>query len=353
MNFFKNMEEKAALVQLGKVFNSVVNFESWPGYPCGVEKVEFENFKIKINEASIKNPWFTKDMIHRCFMNWADCLVEKELDDWLKKYDNLKYNDHKTVLIICAGNLPLVGFHDILCSFILGYKIKVKLSSNDDVLIPAIIDLLSLFFDNINERVQILEKKPKDFDCVIATGSDNTNRYFEYYFGHVPNLFRKNRTSIAVIDNSAKEEDFKKLANDVFSYFGLGCRSVTKVFLPKKFNTDLLFNAFYKYKELINHNKYMNNYDYNRSIFLLQKQPFLENGFLILKEDENLFSPVSVVNYEFYDDLDQLNNKLQGLSEKIQCRVGNGGIPFGTAQQPKLWEYADGVDTINFLTRIL
>ena len=165
-------------------------------------------------------------------------------------------------------------------------------------------------------------------------------------------FFRKNRTSIAVLDDSVSEDELLKLSDDIFNYYGLGCRSVTKLYLPFNFDLDRLFNAFYKHKELINHNKYMNNYDYNRSIFLLQKITFLENGFLILKEDENLFSPVSVVHYEFYKDLNQLNSTLKHQTEKIQCRVGTGGIPFGTAQQPKIWDYADGVDTIDFLTKI-
>lgn len=352
MEFIKNTDQKAAIIFLGKVLQNIVQNEKWPGYNCGIEKEEFLHFKESIKKAEINNPWFTSNMVEICLTNWAENLNESIVNQWLNNYKDLNKINSKTILIICAGNLPLVGWHDILCCILLGHNIQVKLSSNDEILIPAILHLISLFYPSINEQVKIIKNKPTNFDYVIATGSDNSNRYFEYYFGHVPSLFRKNRTSIAVLDDSVSEDELLKLSDDIFNYYGLGCRSVTKLYLPFNFDLDRLFNAFYKHKELINHNKYMNNYDYNRSIFLLQKITFLENGFLILKEDENLFSPVSVVHYEFYKDLNQLNSTLKHQTEKIQCRVGTGGIPFGKAQQPKIWDYADGVDTIDFLTKI-
>jgi hypothetical protein len=349
MEIIKNVEQKAAIIQLGKVLEAIVDNDNWPGYNLGIEENEFKKFKQKIAIAEKKNLWFTKQMITMCLKNWALNFKEEVFDQWTQRYSELKFSSSKTVLVICAGNLPLVGWHDILCCIITGNNVKVKLSSSDDILIPAILDLMVLFYPGIKKQVEILNEKPSGYDCVIATGSDNTNRYFDFYFSHVPNLFRKNRTSVAVLDNNVGEKELNLLANDVFNYFGLGCRSVTKLYLPKGFDTDKLFKAFFVFKELMNHNKYMNNFDYNRSIFLLQQIKFLENGFLILKEDENLFSPVSVVNYEFYDKLETLNHHLQDESTKIQCRVGVGGIPFGTAQQPELWDYADGVDTINFL----
>ena len=350
MEVFENEEQKAAIIQLGNVLKFVLENEYWSDYSCGIGEVEFNNFKNKITEAEKSNPWFTNQMITTCLNNWILNFNEESLNSWLNKYTHLKFSPSKSVLVICAGNLPLVGWHDILCCIILKHNVKVKLSSDDKVLIPAILDLMALFYPKIYSQVELLEKKPYDYDCVIATGSDNTNRYFDYYFGHVPNLLRKNRTSIAVLGEKISKNDLQLLAVDVFNYFGLGCRSVTKVYLPKNFNIDQLFNAFFQFKDLINHNKYMNNYDYNRSIFLLQSQKFLENGFVILKENKSLFSPLSVLNYEFYDDLDTLNSSLESLESKIQCRVGIGGIPFGTAQQPKLWDYADGVDTIKFLS---
>tara|TARA_B100001287_G_scaffold226189_1_gene195889 strand:+ start:16529 stop:17590 length:1062 start_codon:yes stop_codon:yes gene_type:complete len=350
MEILENSDQKGLIIQLGKVLKSVLENEFWTGYSCGIGENDFYNFKNKIIEAEKSNPWFTKKMVTMCLNNWVLNFNEESLNSWLDKYNYLKFSPPKTVLVICAGNLPLVGWHDILCCIILKYNVKVKLSSGDKVLIPAILDLMSLLYPDINKQVEILETKPTDYDCVIATGSDNTNRYFDYYFGHVPNLLRKNRTSIAVIGEKISKDDLQLLACDVFNYFGLGCRSVTKLYIPKNFNIDQLFNAFFQFKDLVNHNKYMNNYDYNRSIFLLQSQEFLENGFVILKEDKRLFSPLSVLNYEFYDDISSLNISLESLKSKIQCRVGLGGIPFGTAQQPKLWDYADGVDTIDFLS---
>ena len=195
-------------------------------------------------------------------------------------------------------------------------------------------------------------KKPGNYDSVIATGSNNSNRYFEYYFGKFPHIFRRNRTSIAVISSEITDEELKSLSHDMLQYYGLGCRSVTKLYLPEKFNLDRIYNSVFNYKDLINHNKYMNNYDYNRSIFLLGKKLFFDNGFLILKEDKSLFSPISVVNFEYYSSMETLDKELNNLSNEIQCRVGEGGISFGNAQKPKLWDYADGVDTIDFLTKI-
>ena len=191
---------------------------------------------------------------------------------------------------------------------------------------PLIIKLLSLFDENIKMQVVVLKEKPKDFDLVIATGSDNSNRYFDYYFGECPHIFRKNRTSVAVIDDHVTDDQLLNLSHDILKYYGLGCRSVTKLYLPKKFDIDKLFKNFFHYKDLVNHNKYMNNYDYNRSIFLLEKKLFFDNGFLILKEDKNLFSAISVVNFEYYSNLEDLETELNVLSNQIQCRVGVGGF---------------------------
>ena len=350
MEMFENEKQKAAIVQLGNILKFILENENWSDYSCGIGEVEFNNFKDKIAEAEKSNPWFTNQMITMCLNNWVSNFNEESLNNWLGRYSHLKFTPSKSVLVICAGNLPLVGWHDILCCLVLKHNVKIKLSSNDNILIPAILDLMSLIYPEIHNQVEILDKKPENYDCVIATGSDNTNRYFEYYFGHVPNLLRKNRTSVAILDNQITKEELGLLANDIFYYFGLGCRSVTKVYIPKNFNIDQLFKAFFQFKDLINHNKYMNNYDYNRSIFLLQNQKFLENGFIILKENKNLFSPLSVLNYEFYEDIELLNTNLKSFEDKIQCRVGLGGIPFGTAQQPNLWDYSDGVDTIKFLS---
>ena len=347
----KNVYQKESLLQLGRFLNYGLKFNSWPGYKCGISENEFNYFKASIKKASQKNLWFTEEMINNSLENWSNNLNEDNIDVWLSKY-KIPTNINKNVLVICAGNLPLVGLHDVLCCIVLGLNVQVKLSKKDDVLLPLIIKLLSLFDENIKKQVVVLKEKPKDFDLVIATGSDNSNRYFDYYFGEYPHIFRKNRTSVAVIDDHVTDNQLLNLSHDILQYYGLGCRSVTKLYLPKKFDIDKLFKNFFHYKDLINHNKYMNNYDYNRSIFLLEKKLFFDNGFLILKEDKSLFSPISVVNFEYYSSMETLDKELNNLSNEIQCRVGEGGISFGNAQKPKLWDYADGVDTIDFLTKI-
>ena len=349
MEKIKNVYQKEPFIQLGTFFSFVIQSKSWPGYQCGVSEYEFLNFHSEIQKSVLKNKWFSIEMIHFSLKNWSLSLTEKNILKWLSRYNFVKKN--KNVLIICAGNLPLVGFHDILCCLLLGFNVQIKLSRKDDVLIPSIIKILYFFDESIQKQIHVITDKPYGYDYVIATGSDNSNRYFEYYFGQKPHIFRKNRTSIAVINEEVEDKELLKLSHDILQYFGLGCRSVTKLYLPKGFSIEKLFKNLYIYKNLINHNKYMNNYAYNRSINLLEENQFYDNGFLILKEDENLFSPVSVVNYEYYSEIKDLETKIDSLSNNIQCRVGLGGIPYGTAQKPDLWDYADGVDTIDFLIK--
>ena len=347
----KNVYKKASLIQFGKFLRSFLDSDSWPGFQSGVDQREFDNFKSSTVKAESNNAWFSRKMIRLSMESWAKNLSEDNIDKWMSKYD-VPSSINKNVLIICAGNLPLVGFHDIVCCILLNIKTQVKLSKNDNVLIPAILNVLYLFDSELQDRIKICNEKPDNFNYVIATGSNNSNRYFEYYFGKFPHIFRRNRTSIAVISSEITDEELKSLSHDMLQYYGLGCRSVTKLYLPEKFSLDRIYNSVFNYKDLINHNKYMNNYDYNRSIFLLGKKLFFDNGFLILKEDKSLFSPISVVNFEYYSSMETLDKVLNNLSNEIQCRVGEGGIPFGTAQKPKLWDYADGVDTIDFLTKI-
>ena len=347
----KNVYKKASLVQFGKFLRSFLDSDSWPGFQSGVDQREFDNFKSSTEKAESNNAWFSRKMIRLSMESWAKNLSEDNIDKWMSKYD-VPSSINKNVLIICAGNLPLVGFHDIVCCILLNINTQVKLSKNDNVLIPAILNVLYLFDSELQDRIKICNEKPDNYNYVIATGSNNSNRYFEYYFGKFPHIFRKNRTSIAVVHSEISNGQLKSLSHDMLQYYGLGCRSVTKLYLPEKFSLDRIYNSVFNYKDLINHNKYMNNYDYNRSIFLMGKKLFFDNGFLILKEDKSLFSPISVVNFEYYSSMETLEKELNVLSNEIQCRVGEGGIPFGTAQKPELWDYADGVDTIDFLTKI-
>ena len=347
----KNVYKKASLVQFGKFLRSFLDSDSWPGFQSGVDQREFDNFKSSTEKAESNNAWFSRKMIRLSMESWTKNLSEENIDKWMSKYD-IPSTINKNVLIICAGNLPLVGFHDIVCCILLNINTQVKLSKNDNVLIPAILNVLYLFDSELQDRIKICNEKPDNYNYVIATGSNNSNRYFEYYFGKFPHIFRRNRTSIAVVHSEISDDQLKSLSHDMLQYYGLGCRSVTKLYLPEKFSLDRIYNSVFNYKDLINHNKYMNNYDYNRSIFLLGKKLFFDNGFLILKEDKSLFSPISVVNFEYYSSMETLEKELNVLSNEIQCMVGEGGIPFGTAQKPELWDYADGVDTIDFLTKI-
>jgi len=351
MTILKNVYQKDILIQLGIFLSSVSKYDSWPGYKCGVSETEFFNFKSAIKIASTKNSWFSINMINRSIEIWSNNLSQVNLDKWMSNYD-IPEKINKNVLIICAGNLPLVGLHDIICCISLDLNTQIKLSKNDDILIPAVLEVLAFFDNQISDKFKILDNNPVNFNTVIATGSNNSNRYFNHYFGNHPHIFRKNRTSIAVIDQHTSDQELNKLSDDILQYYGLGCRSVTKLFVHESFDLNRIYQSVFNYKNLASNNKYMNNYDYNRSIFLLEKKLFFDNGFLILKEDKSLFSPISVVNYEFYSDLEFLEKELLDKNNEIQCRVGVGGISFGTAQKPDLWDYADGVDTIDFLTKI-
>jgi hypothetical protein len=251
-----------------------------------------------------------------------------------------------------AGNVPLVGFHDFLSVLITGNNVLAKLSSNDTQLLPFLANYLISIEPEFKDCISFSEKKLTNFDAVIATGSNNTARYFDYYFGKYPHIIRKNRNSVAILTGNETPQQLEALANDVFRYFGLGCRNVSKIFIPENYDFDTFFNGMFSWKELINNNKYIDNYDYNKAVYLMSKMNLLDNEFLLLKHDEEYASPISVVFYEFYKDLDKLNNKLSEESEHIQCIISEEHIPFGTAQTPNLWDYADGVDTVAFLLKL-
>ena len=255
-----------------------------------------------------------------------------------------------------AGNLPLVGFHDLLCVLVAGHKAIVKLSSDDRVLLPYLITQIRTFAPEWAEAVAFTDDKVTEYDAVIATGSDNTARYFEYYFGKKPHIIRKNRHSVAVLTGEETPEELQDLGKDIFLYYGLGCRSVSKLFVPQGYDFDLLFQAIYPYKDIIEEQKYANNYDYNKAVYLMSLYKLLENGFLLLKEDEHYGSPIATLFYEYYTNKETLKKKLATDREKIQCVVGHnfidGEIPFGQTQTPKLWDYADGVNTLTFLLNL-
>ncbi len=323
----------------------------------------FDGFIHQMKLAGENNGWFTKENILFAIEGWAALLSKDSLQQWLDPYasQNIgtsfdKVSSHKTVAIIMAGNIPLVGFHDFLSVLITGHKVVVKQSSNDKHLLPFLAKYLEYIAPKFKGRIAFTEEKLEHFDAVIATGSDNTARYFEYYFGNKPNIIRKNRNSVAILGGTETPEQLEALADDIFRYFGLGCRNVSKLYVPQDYNFDNLFNAVYKWKDSINHAKYANNYDYNKAVYLMSLFDMLENGFLMLKEDESFGSPIATLFYEKYENITALEKTLTEKAGQIQCIVAqnfrDSEIPFGQTQNPELNDYADGVDTIAFLLKI-
>ena len=315
-----------------------------------------EQFNDIFDKAEQQNSWFTRANVIFAFKSWSEALSENNVQQWLSQYQLPQTTSPKKILIIMAGNLPLVGFHDLLCVLVAGHKAIVKLSSDDRVLLPYLITQIRTFAPEWAEAVAFTDDKVTEYDAVIATGSDNTARYFEYYFGKKPHIIRKNRHSVAVLTGEETPEELQDLGKDIFLYYGLGCRSVSKLFVPQDYDFDLLFQAIYPYKDIIEEQKYANNYDYNKAVYLMSLYKLLENGFLLLKEDEHYGSPIATLFYEYYTNKEALKKKLATDREKIQCVVGHnfidGEIPFGQTQTPKLWDYADGVNTLAFLLNL-
>ena len=315
----------------------------------------FDGFKHQIKIAQEHNSWFTKEAILEALSSWSKALTDSNLHTFTKEYKSTSTSSKK-VAIVMAGNIPLVGFHDFLTVLVAGHAVLVKQSSNDKHLLPFLAKYLEHIDPYFKEKITFTEDKLADFDAVIATGSNNTARYFEYYFKNKPNIIRKSRNSVAVLTGRESDLELKKLSNDVFNYFGLGCRSVSKLYVPKGYHFDAFFNGMYNQREIINNAKYANNYDYNKAVYLMSEFDLLENGFLMIKEDESYSSPIATVFYEYYEDARLLKNKLEADSDKIQCIVSNGfianEIAFGETQQPQLWDYADGINTLDFLAGI-
>ncbi|MGN6248104.1 MAG: acyl-CoA reductase [Ginsengibacter sp.] len=307
-----------------------------------------DELKLIKQKAYEKNRWFTEEFIDYSFKNISEhYLDEGKLKNWVKHYhidDNIE--PHR-IGVVMAGNIPLVGFHDFLTVFITGHSQLIKLSDKDDVLLPHLINKLKEWNAKVSSLVNTSELL-KDCDAYIATGSNNSARYFHHYFGKYPSVIRNNKTSVAVLSGEETEEDLSSLANDVYTYFGLGCRNVTKLYLPQGYDFEKLLNAFKKYNYFSDITKYRNNYDYNLALFIMNNKFYMTNESIILSENENVFSPVSVVHYSFYKDEKALLDELQN-NQDIQCIVGKKFVPFGQSQEPGLFDYADKIDTMEFL----
>jgi len=314
----------------------------------------FDRFVKEIENAQHYNGWFTQENVLFSFEQWALNLNKQALDNWVKPYPFQKPIE-KTIAVITAGNIPLVGFHDFLSVLITGHKVLVKQSSADRTFLPLISDYLLALNPEFKDRIRFTEDKVNDFDAVIATGSNNTARYFEYYFEKYPHIIRKNRNSAAVLSGDETKEELYCLGRDIFQYFGLGCRSVSKLLVPSGYDFNPFFEAILPYHKLMELKKYENNYTYNKAVYLMSEFKLLENGFLMLKEDPSYSSPIASLFYEYYDNQEALEKKLSQDADQLQCVIGKGKefyVPFGESQCPKLDDYADGTDTLKFISSL-
>jgi len=363
------VERIIAFVKLGEILRKECIRNAESGLSLAIEK------------ASEHNSWFTKENILLAIGSLGEMLREEKIRKWIDNYPQVASHKSqgKRIGVIMAGNIPLVGFHDFLCVLMSGNIFVGKLSSDDEYLLPAISKILidiepgfkgKIHFASLLTPLSSRRGEVEEAAAFIATGSNNSSRYFEYYFRKHPHIIRKNRNAIAIFDGTETEEDLKNLGKDIFQHFGLGCRNVSKIFIPQDYILDRFFEAVVDFGDIIHHNKYANNYSYYRTIYLLNSEKFLDNNFLMLKEspspalpegkgaNTSLSSPVATLYYEYYKDQKDLTEKLLAIKEQIQCIVSNHAIPSplervrvrrGTTQSPELWDYADGVDTMEFL----
>ena len=345
-------------------------------------------WKAAKEEAYIRNNWFIPDFVDKSVENIATRFLQPALlAAWAQKYAGSDTPDSapngapgntpsdapavgagpqvapgphatpgrppappKNVGLVMAGNIPLVGFHDFLCVLVSGHRQTIKLSSKDDVLLKHLVSKLQEWEPAIGAYISFSDML-KDRDAYIATGSNNSSRYFEYYFGKYPSIIRRNRTSVALLTGSETRQELECLSDDIQLYFGLGCRSVTKLYVPRGYDFLPLLDALRKYSFFFEHNKYRNNYDYQLAMYLMNSQFYMTNDSIVLLEQKGLFSPIGTLYYEFYESGTDPGAELKQNND-IQCIIGKGHGPFGTSQTPGLGDYADGVDTMAFLSTL-
>ena len=338
-----NLQDRInALVELSKVLNK-----------------NNEELVANVLQSKLHNQWFTEENSWKSIEAIrTQFLDESILNNWVSKYQINEGSEIKKVGLVLAGNIPLVGWHDIMCCFVAGHKTLIKLSDKDKFLTPYFIKQLAAIDSRTANYFETIERL-KDFDAVIATGSNNTSKYFEQYFGKYPNIIRANRNAIAVLTGNETDEEIENLGADIFEYFGLGCRNVSMCLVPSNLNWERYLNIWHEgYKLYAQHNKYKNNFDHNVSLFILNKTKYMISGSLIVKEDPSIASRISSMHYQHYETLDQVTSYIQENENLIQCVVSADDIKgvdtyrFGQAQQPKIDDYADGVDTMKFLTTI-
>ncbi|MEH6405707.1 MAG: acyl-CoA reductase [Leeuwenhoekiella sp.] len=345
-----------AFTKLGSFLAQFINKNASKDSELPINTIWNNSLAEQLKLVQSHNAWFTENHLYMALKSWSNSLTTESLSNWVDQYSIPINVSPKNVAIIMAGNLPLVGFHDFLSVLITGHKAVIKLSADDKLLLPFLAKILINIQPDFEDYISFTTERLPTFDAVIATGSNNTARYFEYYFKTKPHIIRKNRNAVAVLDGEETLEDLEALSYDIFNYFGMGCRSVSKLFIPKDYDFELFFKAMYLQRDYINHNKYANNYDYNKAVYLMSLFKLLDNEFILLKEDEAYSSPIAVVFYEYYVNKDELQQKLNNDKDQIQCIVANNfsqnEIKFGQSQHPKLYDYADGVDTVAFLLKI-
>jgi hypothetical protein len=337
-------------VQLGTLMVSLGKSEEWVDFSVGVTKKEYGALNMLINRQVSYNGWFTKENVRQSLIALGERLSQTELKEWTSVYSFS--DDPKRVAIIMAGNIPLVGFHDFLCVVLSGNKAICKLSSDDKTLLPALGGHLLEFLPELKDKIEFTTGRVNNIEAVVATGSDNSLKFFEEYFGKYPHIFRRNRTSIAILDGSETPEEINRLGHDIFNYFGLGCRNVSHLLLPEGFDLSRFFEGIIDHGEVFHNNKYGNNYDYNKAVYLMSQHALLDNNFVLLRESVDLFSPLAMINYQFYKNQDEVDAYVNEHKNQIQVVVGKANIDFGAAQCPMLDDYADGVDVMSWLERI-
>jgi hypothetical protein len=306
-----------------------------------------------VNKTFIYNTWFTIDNINQALQNIAIEFLNKEkLENWISGYGSkITTHDTKTIAIVAAGNIPMVAFHDILCVLTSGNKLQLKLSEKDQYLLPFLLEQLINIEPDFKELISIQFKLEK-FDAIIATGSNNTAKHFAYYFGKYKNIIRRNRNSVAILTGEETKEDIENLGHDIFDYFGLGCRNVSKIFVPEKYDLYSLKDGLTKHIGVNQHNQYMNNLDYQRTLYLMNQTPLIDIDFINIVENNSLHSPISCLHVERYKTLEDVKKNIDEQSENIQCVIGKGYLEFGKSQQPGLSDYADNVDTMEFILNL-
>jgi len=325
------------------------------GITDGFESGKDDEFENLLWRCSNSNPWFTAENIIRALNGISELTEEEKLKNWLSKYSIPDEIKQQKVGVIMAGNIPLAGFHDLMCILLTGNHCVARLSADDQMLLPW---LVSLMTPEIQSLISIERERIPNTNAIIATGSNNSSRYFEYYFKSKPHIIRKNRHSVAVLTGNETEADYAKLSEDIFLYFGLGCRSITKLYVPENWSPESFFTIAQNWKHLMNHSRYSNNYEYQKAVFLVNSQQHWDPGFMLMKEDERIYSPVSVVNYQVYTSIKSVLNELDQAKDQLQCIVCKDNefvpksIPLGMAQHPGPEVFADHIDTIDFLLKL-